>query len=217
MPFRAVPRPPSGSSFGSHPVAPAAGIVAPNTTNDRATGSVAPAAEIVTANATSDLATGWLADRLRCADRLLFDSRQPAQAIVVYTEILGRVRDYTALNNRGLAYHLIRQYDAAIADYTEALANHPDPSQLHITLNARGVSYRDKGDCVSAIADFDKAIELNSDYVETHFNRGVACRNIGRNLDAIQSFETFVRLAPSQYPGLITQAKENIRRLQAKP
>lgn len=63
----------------------------------------------------------------------------------------------TALYNRGNAYESKRDYDRAIANYTDAIAIDPKDA---FAFNNRGVAYRAKGDVVRANADFAEAARL---------------------------------------------------------
>jgi tetratricopeptide (TPR) repeat protein len=58
--------------------------------------------------------------------------------------------------------------DAAIADYTEALALNPAHAQSY---NNRGREYEKKGDYARSLADFSNAIELKPEYAIAYNNR----------------------------------------------
>jgi tetratricopeptide (TPR) repeat protein len=64
----------------------------------------------------------------------------------------------TALNNRGNAYYDKKDYDRAIADYSEALRLDP---QFALAFYNRSLAYRDKGDKDRAIDDYVQAILLD--------------------------------------------------------
>jgi len=56
--------------------------------------------------------------------------------------------------NRGFCYALTRDYDQAIADFTETVRLKPDSAQAYFN---RGIAYREKGDSERAKADFAAA------------------------------------------------------------
>ncbi len=60
-----------------------------------------------------------------------------------------------AYKNRGKAYYFTKDYDRAIADYTDAIKL--DPAFAH-AFNDRGAAYRAKGDYDHAIADYDQVL-----------------------------------------------------------
>ena len=77
----------------------------------------------------------------------------------------------TAFNNRGVAHRLEGDYDAALADYNEALRLNPTSASAY---NNRGIIFRVKHDYDRAIADYDHAIALNRDYPAAFYNRALA-------------------------------------------
>jgi tetratricopeptide (TPR) repeat protein len=64
----------------------------------------------------------------------------------------------TAFNNRGNAYYDKKNYDRAIADYSEALRLDP---QFALAFYNRSCAYRDKGDNDHAMDDYVQAILLD--------------------------------------------------------
>src|SRR6185312_12070915 len=68
---------------------------------------------------------------------------------------------FAAINNRGFSYHQKHQYDAALADYDEAIRlNNPNKQFLASIFSNRGNSWLSKGDLKRAIADQSQAIRL---------------------------------------------------------
>ena len=63
-----------------------------------------------------------------------------------------------AYEARGLAYHKMRDYDRAIADFDKAIELNPDKVGFHIS---KGISYIEKRDRERAIAAFRKALEID--------------------------------------------------------
>jgi tetratricopeptide (TPR) repeat protein len=64
----------------------------------------------------------------------------------------------TAFNNRGNAYYDKKDYDRAIADYSEALRLDPG---FALAFYNRSCAYRDKGDNDRAVDDYVQAILLD--------------------------------------------------------
>jgi tetratricopeptide (TPR) repeat protein len=64
-----------------------------------------------------------------------------------------------------------KDYDLAIANYTEAIRLNPQYADAY---NSRGLAYRNKGDYDRAIADCTEAIRLNPQYADAYNNRGLA-------------------------------------------
>src|SRR5262249_30866125 len=74
-----------------------------------------------------------------------------------------------AFYNRGGIYKERKDYDRAIADYSEAIKL--DPQFINALLN-RGMAYDAKGDSDGSAADFGRVIELKPDDPLAYYNRG---------------------------------------------
>ena len=98
-----------------------------------------------------------------------------------------------ALNNRGIAYGLKNDFDAAIADFSETLRVDPK----HITAYfGRGFAYQSKGDLDRAVADYDEAIRLNPKDAVTFVRRGFAYQAKGDFDRAMADFDEAIRINP---------------------
>jgi tetratricopeptide (TPR) repeat protein len=64
-----------------------------------------------------------------------------------------------AHHRRGIAYASKKEYDRAIADFTEAIGIDPKHVSAY---NDRGLAHTSKGDYARAIADVTRAVELTS-------------------------------------------------------
>ena len=84
--------------------------------------------------------------------------------------------DPIILNDRGLAYALLGQPDAAIADYTAALRLRPTDAVIRYN---RGSAHALRGDTLRAELDFDAAIRLNPGYIPAYRSRAQLYARIG--------------------------------------
>jgi tetratricopeptide (TPR) repeat protein len=64
----------------------------------------------------------------------------------------------TAFNNRGNAYYAMKDYDRAIADFSEAIRIDP---KFAVAFYNRSCAYRDKGDGERSIDDYIESIRLD--------------------------------------------------------
>jgi Flp pilus assembly protein TadD len=98
-----------------------------------------------------------------------------------------------AYRTQGEAYHKQRDFDRAIACYTEAIRLDPQQAEAYV---GRGVSRRAKGDVDGAIADHSEAIRLNPRSASAYVNRGIARRSKGDMDGAIADYTEAIRLNP---------------------
>ncbi len=79
-------------------------------------------------------------------------------------------KDARAFNNRGFAYRNKGQFDAAIADYNQALTINPNYA---LALYNRGIAYYDKRDFERATRDMNQAIKINPNFSTAVHDRGI--------------------------------------------
>ncbi|MBA4210519.1 MAG: hypothetical protein C0454_13410 [Parvibaculum sp.] len=99
----------------------------------------------------------------------------------------------TALLNRGVAYKSTRDYERAIADYTEALRLAPEDALLY---QNRANAYREKGNIAPALADIEKSIALNPDSAGAWYVRGALAEALGNGTVARRYYMTALGLDP---------------------
>jgi tetratricopeptide (TPR) repeat protein len=86
-----------------------------------------------------------------------------------------------------------KNYDRAIADYTQAIELNPKFAGAYYN---RGLAFYYKKNYDRAIADYTQAIQLNPEYSEAYYNRGLAYRNKKDYDQAIADFTQAIQLAP---------------------
>jgi tetratricopeptide (TPR) repeat protein len=127
------------------------------------------------------------------------------EAISAFTKALAIEPDVRAYLGRGLAYEQSRRYDAAILDFTRAIALN---SNLAEAYDSRGVAYDQKGLYARAVDDYDRAIALKADFAEAYFNRGAAFEHQRRYARAVLDYRAALGLDPG-----LAAAAEGLRRL----
>ena len=98
-----------------------------------------------------------------------------------------------ACYNSGLANFKHGNYEAAIADYTQAIGLQPDFAPAY---NNRGAAKRAQRDLDGALADFNIAIKLKPDLAMAYDGRGNVKKARGDLAGAIADYNTAIDLKP---------------------
>jgi hypothetical protein len=93
-----------------------------------------------------------------------------------------------------MAWWYKKQYDRAIADYTEAIRLDP---KFHYAYYHRGVAWSDKKQYDRAIADYTDAIKLDPKYANAYAHRGDAWLDKNDYESAIADFTDAIMLDPN--------------------
>jgi tetratricopeptide (TPR) repeat protein len=136
------------------------------------------------------------------------DYRTSIEALTAGLE--ARPKDYSASFNRGLYHEYLREYDDAIANYTQALAEDADFSHYGGSKNeARAHAYHYRGrvyqrykrDQARAIADYTDALRLDPGIEMVRYRRAMAYHNVKEYAKAHADFEAAHERRPD-YPNL---------------
>lgn len=131
---------------------------------------------------------------------------QLEQALAAYQRVIELDPDYqAAYANMGVVYYQLQQLDLAALQYKKALELKPDDAEVAYNLGALYLqqallngSQPDPDLLNQAIAQLKEAMELNPRLAEPHFSLGVAYNLLNQTEDAIQAFETFLKLDTGQ-------------------
>ena len=141
--------------------------------------------------------TDW--GKFREATDWLLDTLDEAQLEQYRQELITRLDendpgdDATIFFYLGTAKNDLKDYQAAIADYDEAIRLNPELAEA---FNNRGNAKDELGDHAGAIADYDEAIRLKPDDAGAFHNRGISKFNMKDNPGAIADFDEALRLKP---------------------
>ena len=91
-----------------------------------------------------------------------------------------------AYNNRGLAYHELKQYDKAIDDFSQAIKL--DPAHV-AAYNNRGNAYYEMNEYELALVDFNRSLKRKPDYAKAHLNRGLVHYQMDKTDRACNDFQ----------------------------
>ena len=126
-----------------------------------------------------------------CAATGPVDSRIAACAEVIEAKQTARRNRADAYYYRGNAYQTKGLYDAAIADYGQALRIDPNDTQAYYN---RGIAYHRKGQYDLAIADYSRALRIDPKFAKAYNNRGIAYHRKGQYDLAIADYSRALRI-----------------------
>jgi tetratricopeptide (TPR) repeat protein len=115
-----------------------------------------------------------------------------------------------ALLTRGDAQATKREYDKAIATYSDALKSDPDNVRI---LEGRGIAYGNTGQDDLAMADYNAALQKRPNYAAPYNSRGVLYLRKGALQSALDDFSSAIRLSPKYLLAYTNRARvETINR-----
>ena len=94
----------------------------------------------------------------------------------------------------GYLYGERDDFEAAIADYDEAIQLNPKFSEAYYN---RGNAKNNLGQSEAAIVDYNTAIQLNPKFARAYYNRGNAKNNLGQHEAAIADYDEAIRIDPN--------------------
>jgi len=118
---------------------------------------------------------------------------------------LSKEMSYLTLFTIGLVRYEAKDYDAAIARFTKALAFAPDAEEAIVqdtdtAINAlyfyRGVAYYYKGEPDKAIVDYNQVLKIYPKLAEAYNNRGIAYGKKGELNKALDDFNRALEINP---------------------
>jgi tetratricopeptide (TPR) repeat protein/serine/threonine protein kinase len=112
-------------------------------------------------------------------------------------------QDIFALNNRGVAFAALGQFDEAVADLTQALNLNPDAAALY---SNRAMAYAAQGDFDSAIDDLDAAIGIAPGDAALYRNRGHVYAQMERFSRALEDYNRALALESDNLTFLLERA-----------
>jgi lipoprotein NlpI len=160
------------------------------------------------------LALGWIVPELMVENNFHRGSERNSSSASASNDAqaqLSAADQAVACFYRASAWGNKKDYDRAIADYTEAIRLNP---QYASAFYYRGNAWRYKDNFERAIADYNEAIRLNPQDVLAFRTRGSAWRSKGDYNRAIADFTDAIRLDPRD--AVAFRSRGNTQFLQAK-
>lgn len=112
--------------------------------------------------------------------------KNPKKAVDYWSRAISKNQNTVkAYNNRGIAYHELKQYDEAIKDYSQAIKM--DPADVAV-YNNRGNAYYEQNKYQLALADYNRSLKRRPDYAKAHLNRGLVYYQMDQTDKACRDF-----------------------------
>jgi tetratricopeptide (TPR) repeat protein/tRNA A-37 threonylcarbamoyl transferase component Bud32 len=146
----------------------------------------------------------------------LNSSKRFGQAMICFDKAIELKPDYAdAYNDKGLCLSDLGRYDEAIIYYDKAIELDSQNAPRY---------WCNKGLCLSssklfdqAMICFEKAIELNPLDLRTWYVKALAEDSLGRQRDAIRSYERFITLSSTAGSPEVEHARQRLRYLEGNP
>lgn len=124
----------------------------------------------------------------------LAKSPDDSQETLIYAsmDIRRNPKNAAAYIYRGIAYYNGGKYDAALADYDEAIKLAPGLESYY----DRALCYEQMGQTNKAIADYTKSMEYDPEFMQNWYNRGLLYLKQGKYKAAIEDFDHVLNDAP---------------------
>lgn len=91
-------------------------------------------------------------------------------AIALFDQSLALNDDYPVRQSRGTARSLLKEYEAAIDDFTKAIQLNPKAKRSYLN---RGIARKKLTDYDGALTDFNAALKLDPRFTDALYNRGL--------------------------------------------
>ena len=109
----------------------------------------------------------------------------------------------TALNNKGVVFESIGNYDEAVEYFNKALSSVPE--NVHVLCN-KGIALYKNEKYDESLGCFDSALKLEPTYVNALTFKGHALYRLGKNIEALESYNKVIRLDQNNAEALYNKA-----------
>lgn len=110
-------------------------------------------------------------DALQLLSFIAFQTKEFQIALRLLDRSLRICPDADVYSNRGIVLYELRQLEAAVASYDQAIALRPGNAEAY---SNRGNALKDLGQLDAAVASYDQAIALRPDIGEVRYNKSLA-------------------------------------------
>jgi len=151
--------------------------------------------------------------------RSYMENRQYNEAINDFTKALELCPDtdkatkFSIIGSRGNSQHALNKNDAAIKDFSDAIALNPGHKNIKYVYNNRGWVWQSKQDYEKAIKDYYAALAIDPAFAPSYFARASAYYKSGNLPRAMEDAKEALRLDPEikKYDDLVFELKGKMK------
>ena len=121
---------------------------------------------------------------------------------------------FLILESRGNSYHALNKNDAAIKDFSDAIALNPQHENIKYVYYNRGWVWQNKAEYQKASKDFYAALAIDSAFAPAYFARAHSWEKLGNLARALEDAKEALRLAPAtqKYEDLVFELRAKIKK-----
>jgi tetratricopeptide (TPR) repeat protein len=151
--------------------------------------------------------------------RSYLENRSYDQAINDFTKALeicpatDKATKFSIMESRGNAYHALNKNDAAIKDFSDAIALNPRHKNIKYVYNNRGWVWQNKKDYQKAVKDYYAALAIDAAFAPAYFGRASAYYKLGNLPRALEDAKEAHRLEPEtkKYDDLVFELRSKMK------
>ena len=152
--------------------------------------------------------------------RAYLENRRYNEAINDFTKALEICPDtdkatrFSIIESRGNSYHALNQKDAAIRDFSDAVALNPRHPNIKYVYTNRGWVWQSKEDYEKAVKDYYAALAIDPDFAPAYYGRASAYYKLGNLPRAVEDAKEALRLEPEtkKYDDLLFELRSKMKK-----
>jgi tetratricopeptide (TPR) repeat protein len=151
--------------------------------------------------------------------RSYLENRQYDQAINDFTKALeicpetDKATRFSIMESRGNSYHALNKNDAAIKDFSDAIALNLKHKNMKYVYNNRGWVWQNKEDYQKALKDYYAALAIDPAFAPAYFGRASSWYKLGNLPRALEDAKEALRLEPEskKYDDLLFELRSKMK------
>jgi tetratricopeptide (TPR) repeat protein len=121
---------------------------------------------------------------------------------------------FLILESRGDSYHALNKNDAALKDFSDAIALNPQHANIKYVYTNRGWVWQNKADYQKASEDFYAALAIDPAFAPAYYGRAQSWDKLGNLERALEDAKEALRLEPAtqKYEDLVFELRAKMKK-----